>query len=226
MHEAYFTGNDLIELGITPGPGFGALLNQVNAAFTKHKDSDEDTAHRAVAAVIDGYKATIEAERTARLARQVPMHAQPVAISMNIEAFNADEEKNVADVLAAMTLLARTPTVEHVAVMPDACPAGAISVGGVAAARNAIHPGWHSADICCSMFATNLGKIDPKSVMDAAFAVAHFGPGGRPRHAEMKLPKHLLDMLMAGNPFLQGDKLQAKARSDMGSSGDGLSYAA
>lgn len=221
MHEAYFTGDDLIELGITPGPQFGRLLKEVNAAFQAHKDSDEDTAHRAVAAVIDGYKATVEAERLARLARVVPLRDTPVDVARNIEAFDADEEKNVADVMEAMTLLARTPTVEHVAVMPDACPAGAISVGGVVAARNAIHPGWHSADICCSMFATNLGKADPKAVLDAVCGVTHFGPGGRARHNEAKMPADLLEMLQSGNRFLDDAKLQGQARSHLMTQGDG-----
>lgn len=221
MTEFYFNGKDLIEMGLTPGPHFAAILKDLNASMERTKTMGEDDAQAVWSSIIEGHMASIRAEAAARLARAVPMHAEPVAIALNIEADSEEEQTNINSVKEAMTLLARTPTVETVVVMPDACPAGAISVGGVAAARNAIHPGWHSADICCSMFATNLGKIDPKAVMDAAFAVSHFGPGGRPRHAEIKLPKHLLDMLMAGNPFLQGDKLQAKARSDMGSSGDG-----
>jgi hypothetical protein len=45
--------------------------------------------------------------------------------------------------------------------MPDACPTGPegqIPVGGVVVAKNAIHPGFHSADICCSVMLTDFGK--------------------------------------------------------------------
>jgi tRNA-splicing ligase RtcB (3'-phosphate/5'-hydroxy nucleic acid ligase) len=37
----------------------------------------------------------------------------------------------------------------------------------------------HSADICCSVMITDLGMVDPKAVLDAAQAVAHFGAGAR-----------------------------------------------
>ena len=51
----------------------------------------------------------------------------------------------------------RCPVLEHGAIMPDACPSGAalgtIPVGGAVVSR-AIHPAFHSADICCSMYAT------------------------------------------------------------------------
>ena len=53
-----------------------------------------------------------------------------------------------------MQTLMKTPTIVDGAIMPDACPAGpngTIPVGGVAVAKNAIHPGMHSADICCSV---------------------------------------------------------------------------
>ena len=65
----------------------------------------------------------------------------------------------------------RVPTIVAGAVMPDACPSGAapgtIPVGGVVAAKDAIHPGMHSADICCSMAVSVFGDIDPTAVLDA-----------------------------------------------------------
>src|SRR3546814_19820979 len=82
-----------------------------------------------------------------------------------------------------MVELMRVPTIVAGAVLPDACPAGSapgtIPVGGVAAAKNAIHPGMHSADICCSMAFTNLGSTDPRQVLAAAMGLTHFGGGGR-----------------------------------------------
>ena len=35
------------------------------------------------------------------------------------------------------------------------------SMGVTVAAKNAIHPGMHSADICCSLMMTDLGDADP-----------------------------------------------------------------
>ena len=73
----------------------------------------------------------------------------------------AVEQANIDYVRQSMQLLMRTPTVVAGAIMPDACPAGplgTIPVGGVVATRNAIHPGMHSADICCSVMLTNLGQ--------------------------------------------------------------------
>ena len=51
------------------------------------------------------------------------------------------------------------------------------------AARNAIHPGMHLADICCPVMLTDLGMVDPKAALDAAQAVTHFGAGGRDQGA-------------------------------------------
>jgi hypothetical protein len=75
------------------------------------------------------------------------------SLRFNIRAEGSDEAVNVAAVEAAMTDLMRVPTVVAGTVMPDACPTGGgeIPVGGVIAAKEAIHPGFHSADICCSM---------------------------------------------------------------------------
>jgi hypothetical protein len=70
--------------------------------------------------------------------------------------------------------------------MPDACPAGppgTIPVGGVVASE-AIHPGMHSADICCSMAISVLSGVRLADLLDAVQAVTHFGPGGRPRGPE------------------------------------------
>ena len=99
---------------------------------------------------------------------------------MNIQAETPDEEDNIAKVRETMTKLMRTPTIEAGAIMPDACPAGplgTIPVGGAIAARNAIHPGMHSADICCSVMITDLGQADPKTVLDAAPVGHPFRPG-------------------------------------------------
>src|SRR3546814_2311088 len=106
-----------------------------------------------------------------------------------------------------MVELMRVPTIVAGAVLPDACPAGSapgtIPVGGVAAAKNAIHPGMHSADICCSMAFTNLGSTDPRQVLDAAMGLTHFGGGGRSDGRQISPGAGLLYRFEA-NPFQIG----------------------
>jgi RNA-splicing ligase RtcB len=81
-----------------------------------------------------------------------------------------------------MDELMRVPTIVSGQIMPDACPAGAIPVGAVVAAKNAIHPGFHSEDVCCSVAMTVFNRMDdPTHVMDVAHSVTHFGRGRRAR---------------------------------------------
>ena len=135
------------------------------------------------------------------------------------------EGENVAAVRVGFTELMRTPTLEKGAIMPDACacpagPVGTIPVGGVVAARNAIHPGMHSADICCSMMATVVDGVDPDELLNAVHGVTHFGPGGWPAEKAPNLSRDLREAF-AENSFLQNQKIQTRARSDMGTCGDG-----
>jgi len=119
--------------------------------------------------------------------------------------------------------LMKTPTIVKGALMPDACPTGSpgtIPVGGVVAAKNAIHPGMHSADICCSVFLTDFGKTDPKIIMDAAHASTHFGPGGRDRNDQYRFPKELLEAFEE-NKMLRDKNIIQTARKHLGTQGDG-----
>ncbi len=147
----------------------------------------------------------------------------PAPFAVNIKPENAEEEDNVNSVLNTMNTLLKTPTLVGGAVMPDACPTGSngtIPVGGVAVAKNAIHPGMHSADICCSVMLTDFGAADPKAVLDAAHAVTHFGGGGRDRDNQFRFPMDLLAEIEK-NPFLNNQKSIATARSHLGTQGDG-----
>ncbi|HEX8340442.1 MAG TPA: RtcB family protein [Tepidisphaeraceae bacterium] len=124
----------------------------------------------------------------------------------NLRAGNPDEETNVSSVDWHMRELMRLPTVKAGAVMPDACPAGAapgtIPVGGVIAAENAIHPGMHSADICCSMAVSVFGDADPTRILDSGMKLSHFGGGGRRGGDLVRPPAELLAAFEA-NPFLR-----------------------
>src|SRR3546814_1193720 len=106
-----------------------------------------------------------------------------------------------------MEELMRTPVVTAGAVMPDACPAGplgTIPVGGIVSSA-AIHPGMHSADICCSMAISIFDDLAPAALLDAVHKVTHFGPGGR------KVPfGGVVDLLDVDNPFLRDANLDRK----------------
>jgi len=117
----------------------------------------------------------------------------------------------------------KTPTIVKGAIMPDACPSGpkgTIPVGGVVVTKNSIHPGMHSADICCSVMLTDFGKIDPKKVLDAAHSITHFGPGGRQENQQFELPQEILEAFEA-NDLLNDEKMIWMAKSHLGTQGDG-----
>jgi len=120
-----------------------------------------------------------------------------------------------------MDVVLRTPVVVEGAVMPDACPAGpkgTIPVGGVVAAKNAIIPGMHSADICCSLMATVFDDVKPADVLAAAHKATHFGPGGRESQRSIALSDELEAALESISYRGQWKTL---ARTHMGTQGDG-----
>ena len=198
------TGNDLLNLGLKPGKWFKDALEHINA-------------HALEGEALHAYLDTVKP------APVFPLLAQPVSFHENIRAETVVEQQNIDYVKQSMQQLMRTPTVVAGAIMPDACPAGplgTIPVGGVVATRKAIHPGMHSADICCSVMLTNLGKMDPKAVLDVAQGITHFGPGGRPAESQFALPAEILAEMQA-NPFLNNERSLKMAREHLGTQGDG-----
>ncbi len=171
------TGKDLIAAGATPGKWFSKALEAINSGGFS---IDEAIAALAPPSVI-------------------PLQ-EAVGFHKNIAADNDHEQANVEAVFDTMRALMQTPVVRAGAVMPDACPAGplgTIPVGGVVASE-ALHPGMHSADICCSMAITVFATgCDPKALLDTVQAVTHFGPGGRAD--AVGKPPHLDPT----NPFLR-----------------------
>ncbi len=202
------TSELLTSWGHVPGKAFGAALRDGAAALEEGKTISE------VREMLESYKP----------APVIPLDTSgDKSFHVNIEADSLDEEENIVSVKHHMTELMRTPTIEAGAIMPDACPAGpvgTIPVGGVVAARNAIHPGMHSADICCSVMISNLGKADPKSVLDAAQSVTHFGPGGRRQGQRFTVSQKLVDGFRE-NRFLANPKIQRMMHEHMGTQGDG-----
>lgn len=197
-------GKMLIEMGFKSGKWFPEAMEYVNS---KNLTKEE------VIKYLEQFKSGPE----------IPLLEDPVSFNINIKAENELEETNVNSVVTSMEVLMKTPTLVNGAIMPDACPTGptgTIPVGGVAVSKNAIHPGMHSADICCSVMLTDFGKADPKAVLDAAHSVTHFGYGGRPRENQFRFPMDLLEEI-EGNYFLNDKKSISTARSHLGTQGDG-----
>lgn len=212
MTQIEITSDTLKSWGHVPSPEFGRALEVARAAAAAGIEEDR------IRAKLEDMKPP-PAPPTLALqnAGDVPCH-------FNIEASdNADEVENLTKVRETMMAVIKTPTVVAASVMPDACPAGpkgTIPVGGVVAARNAIHPGMHSADICCSVMMTDLGEADPKTVLDAAESVTHFGPGGRRNGQRFTMSQDLMDAFRA-NRFLSNPKILRMAVEHLGTQGDG-----
>lgn len=155
---------------------------------------------------------------------QLREHASPLALA--VESETPEEADNVARSRARITELLHTPVVRAGVLMPDTCPAGGgaatIPVGGAIAVENAIIPGAHSADICCSMFATFFPANHPVGeLMGHLQAVTHFGAGGRARGKQFA--SAVLDEPVWENPFLKG--LRSRAQDFLGTQGDGNHFA-
>lgn len=194
-------GNDLIGMGYRSGKWFKEALEYIKT----HELSE------------DSLKAYLDMAQP----EQILPHDEAKPYHVNILADNELEAINVKRVCESMDELMTVPTLTKGAIMPDACPTGPsghIPVGGIAVAKNAIHPAMHSADICCSVMMTSFGHVDPKVVLDAAYSITHFGPGGRDDYSDM--PKELADRI-AENGFLNNDRSIMLSRKHLGTQGDG-----
>jgi RNA-splicing ligase RtcB len=178
------TGRDLYNAGLTPGEWFRRAINAANT----------------VLAAGGTFEAAIEAARG--ITPTIPIRrSEDIAIHANIRAETAIEQANVDRVMESMRKLVRTPVVKAAAIMPDACPTGSpgtIPVGGVVVSE-AIHPGMHSADVCCSMAISVMPGVSPKKLLDAVQSVTHFGRGGR---SDMVPPSKAILESFRNNPFL------------------------
>ena len=197
-------GDDLIAMGYQPGPHFKKVLSILN----EREHSNDEIA--------------------TLLAQHEPQHVQlqeSAPCIYNITADNDDEQANIDAVKRTMDVVLQTPVVTEAVIMPDACPAGAVGVipvGGVVATEGAIVPGMHSADICCSLMMTIVDKVEPPQLLDAVHKATHFGPGGRGRGQQIKLPE-TLKQAMHENYYLQD--MTSIAQDHMGTQGDGNHFA-
>ncbi len=197
----HITGRELIAWGFKPGKWFPQALEKANEMRLNGADDD------AIFAAVQAFQPI-----------EVLMRTNGIPYSAFIEAETEDERENIAAVTRDMDALMRTPTIKAGAIMPDACPAGTIPVGGVIAAENAIHPGFHSADICCSMAISVLKRLDdPSRVLDLIGEYAHFGPTKRPKHPAKPPPDIMAQF--EDNPFLRD--LENVAHGHFTTQGDG-----
>lgn len=201
------TGKDIVKMGYEPGIWFKEAIEIAN------RDGLEG----------DALRAFLDARAPSP---KIPLKTDG-SFHKNIRAENNSEQDNVDKVFETMHALVRTPTITAASVMPDACPAGPIGtipVGGVAVAKNAIHPGMHSADICCSVMVTEFDDVDAKDVMDAIHKATHFGPGGRPNGQRYTVSPKLVSEFQ-DNAFLSDKKIMQAAHEMMGTQGDGNHFA-
>jgi len=151
-------------------------------------------------------------------------HPAPCTEAIRVE--TKEEKSNLSKVRDRMGELLRTPVIQRGAVMPDACPTSpekaSMPVGGAIAVENAIIPSAHSADICCSMFATFYHpRSEVVNELDALTESTRFGPGGR--HHDDLVHHTVLDEDVWENPFLRG--LRDRAEIHIADQGDGNHFA-
>ena len=212
-----YNGNFFIKHGYKPGPWLAEMI----ADAEDLKDTVGQKEILANAEIIWQHH---------KPAPTIPLQ-EPLAPFYNIDSSDDPlEQENIDSVMRHMDDLGKTPTLVKAVVMPDACPAGSalgtIPVGGVAVAKNAVHPGMHSADICCSMFASVLeDEHKVGDILDSAMKLSHFGAGGRfdfkpPTHA---LAEQLDDVLerARNNTFLKSEYIIKSMIEHHGTQGDG-----
>lgn len=157
---------------------------------------------------------------------KLAMRDTPAPLAEAIEAKGKDGHENLYAVRRHMHALLKTPVISRGAILPDACPMGgkeaSITVGGAIAVENAIIPSAHSADICCSMFATFYEeRSSVASELDALMGVTRFGTGHR--HLDLLVDDPVHDEDVWDNPFLTG--LKDRTKLHMADQGDGNHFA-
>ena len=206
-------GQDLIDAGYEPGPQFKALLKAA-----EEYEARGITDKKYVLKLLKKHYAPPPPKET--------MREKSAPFTEAIEGTTKEEKENIASVRRKMDELLRSPVIQRGAVMPDACPAGpgpaVIPVGGAIAVENAIIPSAHSADICCSMYATFYReRSHVKNELDALATATRFGAGGR--HFDDLVHHPVLDEDVWENRFLK--ELRERARIHIADQGDGNHFA-
>lgn len=149
-------------MGLTPGPHFKPLLAELNASMPRTRDMAKAEAHVFWSEIIERHRPVPP--------KHLALHAKPVDLRFNLTAHSPEEEANLNGGRETMELLLRTPTLvagfAHARCLSGRCGRDD-SGGGVVGAQSAIHPGMYSADICCSVMATDFGFADTGAILGA-----------------------------------------------------------
>ena len=204
---------DLIKAGWEPGPHFGEMIAKLRE-YEERGICDKK------------YLLKLLAKDFGEPEPKLAMRPAPVKCAEAIRPESDEEKVNVSRVRQKMSELLKVPVISQGAVMPDACPAGmheaTIPVGGAIAVENAIIPSAHSADVCCSMFASfYVERSSVASELDALTAATRFGPGGR--HYDHLVEHAVNEEDVWSNPFLSG--LKDYGRIHIADQGDGNHFA-
>ncbi len=205
--------HDLLLLGYPPGEQLAAMLERV-AEFESR--GIEDAKY-----VLKLLKRDFGAPPP-----KLAMRETALPLAEALEAEGKDEHENLYAVRRHMQVLLKTPVISGGAILPDACPMGGkaacIPVGGAIAVESAIIPSAHSADICCSMFATfYAARTTVAAELDALMGCTRFGTGHR--HLDLLVDDPVHDEDVWDNPFLTG--LHDRTKLHMADQGDGNHFA-
>lgn len=205
--------SDLIDLGYPPGPGLATLLRRLDELSGRGVTGRK-------------YLLKLLAREFGPPPPRLVPREHPVPWSEALEAAGKDGHENLYAVRRQMQALLRSPVISGGVILPDACPMGGgeavIPVGAAIAAEHAIIPSAHSADICCSMFATFYEeRAGVGAELDALAGATRFGQGHR--HLDLLVPDPVHDEPVWDNPFLTG--LRDRAALHMADQGDGNHFA-
>lgn len=205
------TGKDILALGIPEGPKIRQALER-SRELQLQKQSPLQIQN------------ALQREFLKPEAPKLTLRENPLSISQAAHAQSPEEEKNLESAHKKMAELTLCPVIERAGLMPDTCPSGSefgcIPVGGAIQTNNEVLPAAHSADVCCSMFATFFdSRHTPKEILDALEASTHFGPTDPPNPTW----DPILEEPVWRNPFLQG--LEGTAQKHLQTQGDGNHFA-
>ncbi|BCX46474.1 RNA-splicing ligase RtcB [Haloferula helveola] len=207
------TQEDLIAAGYQPGPVFKEMFEKL-AELEERGITDKK------------YALKLLAREFGKPSPKAMMRKKAAPVAEAIRPETDDEKSNVEAVRRKMDELLKVPVIARGSIMPDACPAGAgkavIPVGGAIAVENAIIPSAHSADICCSMFATFYdARSEVAKELDALTTATRFGQGHR--HLDDLVHDPVLDEDVWSNRFLTG--MRDRAHAHIADQGDGNHFA-
>ena len=213
--------DDLLDNGCTSGPWLKEVRRRVKSMHGETGD---------IVAALDSAKAIevdVRNEKDEwRIHEQLPLRTNAY-YSIFADSTSTQERDNMESAALAMDYVVKAPPVKAAALMPDACPTGPqnIPVGGVVSST-AIHPSYHSADVCCSVFnSTFRAGTDPKMLLDAVHENTHFGPIAYKQGKVNKsaiLPGSL-KKLISDNPIMKDMVMLADCH--FGTQGDGNHFA-